>query len=54
MIAQAKALGHRRQRGGRHEGRLGLRLLPFGELRELAVQHVGHDEAEHRVAEELQ
>ena len=42
-----------RQRRRRDERRLELRLLPFVVLRELAEEHVGDDEAEHGVAEEL-
>ena len=43
-----------RQRRRRDERRLHLRLLPFVEVRELAEQHFGDDEAEHGVAEELE
>ena len=42
-----------RERRRRDERRLQLRLLPLVVLRELAEQHVGDDEAEHGVAEEL-
>jgi hypothetical protein len=44
----------RRQRRGRDQRRLGLGLLSLLELRELPIQQVRHDEAEDRVAEELQ
>ena len=52
-VAEVDPLAEPRQRGRRHDRRLELRLLPFVVLRELAEQHVGDDEAEHRVAEEL-
>ena len=51
--AEVDLLPEARQRGRRDDRRLQLRLLPLVVLRELAEQHVGDDEAEHRVAEEL-
>ncbi len=52
-LAEVDLLAEPRQRRRRHDRRLQLRLLPFVVLRELPEQHVGDDEAEHRVAEEL-
>src|SRR6185503_17741649 len=46
-------LGQARQRGGRDQRRLQLRLLPLVVLRELAEEHGRDDEAENGVAEEL-
>ena len=51
--AEVDPLAEPRQRRRRDDRRLQLRLLPFVVLRELAEQHVGDDEAEDRVAEEL-
>ena len=53
MIPELQPFGLARERRRRDQRRLGLRLLPFVELREIAEQHVGDDEAEQRVAEEL-
>ena len=52
-LAEVELLAEPRQRRRRDERRLQLRLLPFVVLRELAEEHRGDDEAEHRVAEEL-
>ena len=54
MLAEVQALGLPRQRRGRDDRRLGLRLLPLVVLRKIAEQHVGDDESEQRVAEELE
>ena len=53
MIPELQPLGLARERRRRDERRLGLRLLSFVEFREITEQHVGDDEAEQRVAEEL-
>ena len=54
MIAERQPLGLPRQRGGRHQAGLDLRLLAFVETGKLAKQHVGDEKSEHRVAEKLE
>ena len=54
MLAEAEALGVPRKRLRRDDRRLDLRLLPFRIVGISVKQCVGHDEAEHRVAEELE
>ena len=54
VIAERQPLGLPRQRRRRHERRLDLRLLPLVELGKRVEQDVGDDEAEDRVAEELE
>ena len=54
VVAERQPLGLAAERCGRHQRRLYLRLLPFVVGGKFAEQHVGDDEAEHRVAEELE
>ena len=54
MIADPQTLRLPRERRGRHEGRLGLRLLALVVFRELAKQQVRNHEPEHGIAEKLQ
>ena len=54
VVAEPELLGHLGERRGRHQVGLDLRLLSFGVRRERAEQRLGHDQAEHRVAEELE
>ena len=54
MVAEAQPLGHARERRRRDQNGLHLRLLALVVLGELAEQQIGHDEAEHGVAEELE
>ena len=54
VIAEIETLGDAREAPGRDQRRLDLRLLPFVELRILAIERVRDHEPEHGVAEELE
>ena len=54
MVAKTKMLRMPRQRLRGHHRCLHLRLLSFVVVGVLMKQHIGHDQAEHRVAQELQ
>ena len=54
VLAEPELLRHFRERRGRDQVGLDLRLLPFVVGRERAEQRFGDDQAEHGVAEELQ
>ena len=54
MLAEPELLGMPRQRLRRDDGGLDLRLLAFVVVRVLMEQRVGHDQAEHGVAEKLE
>ena len=54
MIAQTEMVGHLGEARGRDEVGFDLRLLPFRVGRKRAEQRVAHDQAQHRIAEELE
>src|SRR5690349_11682402 len=54
VLAELQTLRQPGERRRRDERGLRLRLLAFVPLGELAEEHIGDDEAEHRVAEKLQ
>jgi hypothetical protein len=54
VVAQADPVSETRKSRRRHERRLHFGLLSLLKLRELAEQHVGHDETEHGIAQELE
>ena len=53
VLAEIESLGLLRERRSRDQGSLHLRFLSFVELGKIAEQHVGDDEPEHGVAQEL-
>ncbi len=54
IVAEAEPPADAGERGGRDERGLGLRLRAFRVVGELAIEQVGDDESEHRVAQELE
>src|SRR5690606_21546383 len=54
VVAEPDAGRERGERRRRDQRRLGLGLLALGEVRELVIEQVRDQEAEHRVPEELQ
>ena len=54
MVPEVQPLRLARQRRRRHEGRLGLGLLPFVEIRKFGKQQIGDDEPQDGVAQELE
>src|SRR5688572_21490842 len=50
VLAESELLSEFRERRGRHDHRLDLRLLAFGELRERAKERIRNDQTEHGIA----